>query len=171
MLLQRSASSTARVAARNGQGIWVRPATSAAGGHVVGIPTASRRPIGGMRGALTGFAIGLGSVSLYGYYYLLQEYHSASLEMRASVRELEDSTHKISAAMARMSSLEKQVGALASSSSTKEDVRSRTGDLVRVYDALHQDVLEVRRKLWDVEQDVNKALGTPTSRQANGRIV
>lgn len=45
MLLQRSASSTARVAARNGQGIWVRPATSAAGGHVVGIPTASRRPI------------------------------------------------------------------------------------------------------------------------------
>lgn len=49
-----------------------------------------------MRGALTGFAIGLGSVSLYGYYYLLQEYHSASQEMRASVRELEDSTHKVS---------------------------------------------------------------------------
>lgn len=52
--------------------------------------------------------------------------------------------------MARMATLEEQVGALASSSCTKQDVRSRTGDLVRVYDALHQDLLEVRRKLWDV---------------------
>jgi hypothetical protein len=51
---------------------------------------------GGFRGALTGFAIGFGAASAYGYIYLLREYHLASAAMVVSVQELEETTRGVS---------------------------------------------------------------------------
>lgn len=54
---------------------------------------------GGFRGALTGFAVGFGAASAYGYVYLLREYHEASSAMVASVQELQESTHKVTSSI------------------------------------------------------------------------
>jgi hypothetical protein len=167
---------------------------------------------GGFRGALTGFAVGFGAASAYGYVYLLREYHEASSAMVASVQELQESTqkvrhriligitfvliryyHQVTSAFARVSALEEQVQRVDHRASSKEEVLRRNSDLVRVYDALHEDVLEIRRKLYDIggstmnlllsrlytdpffsfssEQDYNRAMFAPLSRQANGRLV
>ena len=48
--------------------------------------------------------------------------------------------------------------------STKEDVLRRTSDLTRVYDALHEDVLELRRKLFDMGEWAEQ--GRPTHTEA-----
>jgi hypothetical protein len=97
----------------------------------------------------------------------------------------------VTSAFSRVSALEEQVQRVDHRASSKDEVLRRSSDLVRVYDALHEDVLELRRKLFDVgelsrvlldndeiltstcstEQDLNRTFGTPTSRQANGRLV
>lgn len=53
-------------------------------------------------------------------------------------------------AFARVSALEDQVQRVDHRASSKDEVQRRNSDLVRVYDALHEDVLEIRRKLLDV---------------------
>lgn len=117
---------------------------------VVGIPSSAPRPIGGFRGAITGFALGLAATSIVGFVYLLRDYQAATEAMTVSTQELESSTRKITEAYARVTELEEQVKRLEQSAGTKEELRRRNGDLIRVYDALHEDVYEVRRKLYDI---------------------
>lgn len=56
----------------------------------------------------------------------------------------------MTSAFARVSALEEQVQRVDLRASSKEEVLHRYSDLVRVYDALHEDVLEIRRKLYDI---------------------
>lgn len=126
---------------------------------------------GGFRGALTGFAFGLAAASAYGFVYLLQDYRKASKAMAISVQELEESTEKVMQVYARVSTIEDRLAQIERIAGSKEEMRRRNGDLVRVYDALHEDVYDVKRKLYDIEQDVNRYFGSSSSRRANGRIV
>lgn len=91
--------------------------------------------------------------------------------MTASVEELEESTQKVCSAAAdvldrlsdrcylfpqvteayaRVSAMERRLNQLEQSAGSKEELRRRSGDLVRVYDALHEDVYDVKRKLFDL---------------------
>lgn len=91
--------------------------------------------------------------------------------MTLSVQELEESTEKVMQVYARVSTIEERLAKIEQIAGSKEEMRRRNGDLVRVYDALHEDVYDVKRKLYDIEQDVNRYIGTSSYRRANGRIV
>ncbi|KDN52067.1 hypothetical protein K437DRAFT_254621 [Tilletiaria anomala UBC 951] len=132
------------------------PATTATAA-VIGTP-AVRRPVGGFRGGLAGFALGFGAAGTYGYYYLLQEYHAASNLMLTTVEELQSSTQKISSQLARVKKLEADLQALSRSTSTKEDASKSKGELLKVYNGLHEELFSVKNRLWGVEKDVNTAL-------------
>ena len=120
---------------------------------------------------MTGFAFGLAAASAYGFVYLLQDYRKASKSMAISVQELEESTEKVMQVYARVSTIEERLANIERSAGSKDEMRRRNNDLVRVYDALHEDVYDVKRKLYDIEQDVNRYFGSSSSRRANGRIV
>ena len=120
---------------------------------------------------MTGFAFGLAAASAYGFVYLLQDYRKASKSMAISVQELEESTEKVMQVYARVSTIEERLTKIERIAGSKDEMRRRNSDLVRVYDALHEDVYDVKRKLYDIEQDVNRYFGSSSSRRANGRIV
>lgn len=54
-----------------------------------------------------------------------------------------------------MSALESTVKQVDARASSKEEVSRRNGELVRVYDALHEDVLDIRYKLLDIGECIS----------------
>ncbi|RUS24373.1 hypothetical protein BC938DRAFT_473689 [Jimgerdemannia flammicorona] len=56
---------------------------------------APQKPIGGFRGGLSGFLIGITIACGTGYYYLIDEYHVASSLLLNSVEELQASTNRV----------------------------------------------------------------------------
>jgi hypothetical protein len=70
----------------------VRPSRQFTRHYATEVP---RRPIGGFRGGLFGFILGVTLTGAVGYYYLLDEYHAASSLLLNSVEELQASTNRV----------------------------------------------------------------------------
>ncbi|WWC88972.1 uncharacterized protein L201_003887 [Kwoniella dendrophila CBS 6074] len=119
-----------------------------------------KRPVGGFRGGILGFLFGFSASSALSIYYLQQENKIASGLLLASVEELQQGTGKISSHLERLQAVEKELNALKNSGAVKDDVSKVRGEMKKVYDGLHLELLDLRAHVWGVEQDLQKVVKT-----------
>ncbi|CAG8699009.1 19553_t:CDS:2 [Cetraspora pellucida] len=96
--------------------------------------------------AAQGLSIAGGS----GYYYLLDEYHTASNLLLSSVEELQKSTSKVRDYAQKIERVEDELKALQESAATTDQVKE-----LRSEDGLDQQNLELKDVVWNLEQDVH----------------
>ncbi|GFZ46962.1 hypothetical protein JCM24511_04188 [Saitozyma sp. JCM 24511] len=119
----------------------------------VGAPVVPKRPFLGFSAA-SGLAI----------YYLQQEAKLASSLLMQSVEELQQGTGKITSHLDRLQTVEKELAAIKSSAAPKDDVAKVRGEMKKVYDGLHLELLDLRAHVWGVEQDLQKVVKTDSIR-------
>ncbi|KAK4683423.1 hypothetical protein P7C73_g6845, partial [Tremellales sp. Uapishka_1] len=116
------------------------------------------RRSGGFRGGILGFFFGFSFASALSIYYLQQESQVASSLLIASVEELQNGTTKITTHLDRLQAVEKELAALKSSTAAKDEVGKVRGEMKKVYDGLHLEMLDLRAHVWGVEQDLQKVV-------------
>ncbi|KAK8864718.1 hypothetical protein IAR55_001972 [Kwoniella newhampshirensis] len=131
-------------------------------GTVGAVPV--KRPVGGFRGGILGFLFGFSAASALSIYYLQQETKVASGLLLASVEELQQGTGKITSHLDRLQTVEKELAALKAGSAVKDDVTKVRGEMKKVYDGLHLELLDLRAHVWGVEQDLQKVVKTESIR-------
>ncbi|OZJ04333.1 hypothetical protein BZG36_02376 [Bifiguratus adelaidae] len=115
-----------------------------------------RRPIGGFRGGLFGFILGVTLTGAVGYYYLLDEYHAASSLLLNSVEELQASTNRVRDYAKKIEGVEKQLQKLRDQTVTKDQLADLRTEAKKLYDSLNIEHLELKTHVWGLEQDVHK---------------
>ncbi|KAE8541867.1 hypothetical protein D1P53_002041 [Cryptococcus gattii VGV] len=142
-------TNTARTTIRQLSTTAIRREEAAAVGTVGAVPV--KRPVGGFRGGILGFFFGFAFASSLSIYYLQQETKLATGLLTASIEELQQGTGK---------TVEKELAALKASNALKEDVTKVRGEMKKVYDGLHLELLDLRAHVWGVEQDLQKVVKT-----------
>ncbi|ADV23551.1 hypothetical protein I315_02672 [Cryptococcus gattii Ru294] len=140
-------TNTARTTIRQLSTTAIRREEAAAVGTVGAVPV--KRPF-------FGFAFA-SSLSIY---YLQQETKLATGLLTASIEELQQGTGKITSHLDRLQTVEKELAALKASNALKEDVTKVRGEMKKVYDGLHLELLDLRAHVWGVEQDLQKVVKT-----------
>ncbi|WVQ81835.1 hypothetical protein IAT38_003962 [Cryptococcus sp. DSM 104549] len=125
-------------------------------------PVPVKRPVGGFR--ILGFFFGFSAASALSIYYLQEETKLATGLLTASIEELQQGTGKITSHLDRLQTVEKELAALKANSSAKEDVTKVRGEMKKVYDGLHLELLDLRAHVWGVEQDLQKVVKTESIR-------
>ncbi|WVF71113.1 hypothetical protein IAT40_005910 [Kwoniella sp. CBS 6097] len=121
-----------------------------------------KRPVGGFR--ILGFFFGFSFASALSIYYLQQENKIASGLLLASVEELQQGTGKVSSHLERLQTVEKELASLRNAGAIKDDVTKVRGEMKKVYDGLHLELLDLRAHVWGVEQDLQKVVKTESIR-------
>ncbi|RGB27432.1 hypothetical protein C1646_644998 [Rhizophagus diaphanus] len=114
----------------------------------------TRKPIGGFRGGLIGFLVGLTIAGGAGYHYLLDEYNTASKLLLSSVEELQKSTNKVHDYTQKIERVELELKALQMSAATIDQIKELRGEVRQLYDSLHIEDLELKAYIYGIEQDV-----------------
>ncbi|RUS18552.1 hypothetical protein BC938DRAFT_475947 [Jimgerdemannia flammicorona] len=117
---------------------------------------APQKPIGGFRGGLIGFLIGITIAGGTGYYYLIDEYHVASSLLLNSVEELQSSTNRVRDYARKIETVDKELRKLRESAATVEQLEELRSEMKKLYDGLHIQHLELKTHVWGIEQDVHK---------------
>ncbi|CAG8630345.1 14674_t:CDS:2 [Dentiscutata erythropus] len=125
----------------------------AAQGGSVSVQPPDKKRIGAFRGGLIGFLLGLSIAGGSGYYYLLDEYHTASNLLLSSVEELQKSTSKVHDYAQKIERVEDELKALQESAATTDQVKE-----LRSEDGLDQQNLELKAVVWNLEQDIHSLL-------------
>ncbi|KAJ7644079.1 hypothetical protein FB45DRAFT_896852 [Roridomyces roridus] len=121
----------------------------------VGSPVTQKKPVGAFRGGIVGFLAGFSLAASFAAYHLLDEYNQASAALQASVDELKLSTEKITAHISRIEAVEKDLKALQSSTSSKDDLVRLRAEVKKIYDGLHVEFLDLRTHVWGIQKDVH----------------
>ena len=117
----------------------------------------ARPPRIGVRSTFFGFFLGLTTAGAIGYSYLLNDINHANLVLVQDVRELSKTVAKIKNYMTVMETVEKDIKALKETSAEKTVVERVRRELLNSIDEVVTGHLEVKTKLWEVEQDILKA--------------
>ncbi|KAG0280257.1 hypothetical protein BGZ95_010777 [Linnemannia exigua] len=115
-----------------------------------------KRPVGGFRGGILGFLIGATAAGGAGYYYLLEEYQTASNLLLSSVEDLQASTNKVRDYAKKIESVEAELKALRSKTATVEQLTELKSEVKKVYDGLNIEHLELKSHVWGLEMDLQK---------------
>ncbi|KAF8938247.1 hypothetical protein BGZ58_001303 [Dissophora ornata] len=115
-----------------------------------------KRPVGGFRGGILGFLLGATVAGGAGYYYLLEEYQTASNLLLSSVEDLQSSTNKVRDYAKKIESVEAELKALRTKAATVEQLSELKGEVKKVYDALNIEHLELKSHVWGLEMDLQK---------------
>ncbi|WVO14494.1 hypothetical protein L204_102129 [Cryptococcus depauperatus] len=126
----------------------------------VGPAVTVKHPVGGFRGGILGFLFGFSCASALSIYYLQQETKVATGLLTASIEELQQGTGKITSHLDRLQTVEKELAAIKAHTATKEDVSKVRGEMKKVYDGLHLELLDLRAHVWGVEQDLQQVIKT-----------
>ncbi|KAK1923955.1 hypothetical protein DB88DRAFT_259196 [Papiliotrema laurentii] len=116
------------------------------------------------RGGILGFLFGFSLASGLSLYYLQQETKVASGLLLASVEELQQGTGKVTSHLDRLQAVEKELASLKAAAAQKDDVGKVRGEMKKVYDGLHLELLDLRAHVWGVEQDLQKVVKTESVR-------
>ncbi|KAL1408775.1 hypothetical protein Q8F55_005588 [Vanrija albida] len=156
----RTARPAARLLARRGlsSSAVVREEAASAAGTVGAVPV--QKPVGGFRGGILGFLLGFSAATSLGVYYLQQDTKIAQGLLLASVDELSQGTERITSHLDRLQTVEKDLAALRAQSAASGDVAKVRGEMKKVYDGLHLELLDLRAHVWGVEQDLQKVAKT-----------
>ncbi|KAF9082806.1 hypothetical protein BGX29_006848 [Mortierella sp. GBA35] len=115
-----------------------------------------KRPVGGFRGGILGFLIGATAAGGAGYYYLLEEYQTASNLLLSSVEDLQVSTNKVRDYAKKIESVEAELKTLRSKTATVEQLNELKSEVKKVYDGLNIEHLELKSHVWGLEMDLQK---------------
>ncbi|ORX97708.1 hypothetical protein K493DRAFT_336429 [Basidiobolus meristosporus CBS 931.73] len=115
---------------------------------------------GSFRGGFMGFLFGLTCAGGVGYYYLLEEYKSASDMLLQSVDELQASTNKVREYAQKIGAVEKELRSLKEVAATHEQLENTKADLRKLYSTIHSEHLSLKKNVSDIEHDVH-ALTNP----------
>ncbi|KAF9976163.1 hypothetical protein BGZ65_007944, partial [Modicella reniformis] len=91
-----------------------------------------------------------------GYYYLLEEYQTASNLLLDSVEDLQTSTNKVRDYAKKIESVEAELKALHTKAATVEQLNELRSEIKKVYDALNIEHLELKSHVWGLEMDLQK---------------
>ncbi|KAJ1735472.1 hypothetical protein LPJ61_000538 [Coemansia biformis] len=125
-----------------------------------------KRPLGGFRGGVVGFLLGVTSAGAFGFVYLIEEYHKATGLVLASVEELEKSSLKVKEYVKKIEVVESDLARLRANSATTQQLAQSKADWRKQNDALARDLLELKAHVWEIEQDVDSALGRAAASKA-----
>ncbi|KAG0280559.1 hypothetical protein BGZ96_001520 [Linnemannia gamsii] len=152
--MQAAAANTLRIASRRhfSSSVVARAEQSAAAPVVVNY----KRPVGGFRGGILGFLIGATAAGGAGYYYLLEEYQTASNLLLSSVEDLQASTNKVRDYAKKIESVEAELKALKAKTATVEQLTELKSEVKKVYDGLNIEHLELKSHVWGLEMDLQK---------------
>ncbi|ORY73595.1 hypothetical protein BCR35DRAFT_354043 [Leucosporidium creatinivorum] len=114
-----------------------------------------RRPVGAFRGGLIGFLLGTTLVGGYGYFQLLDDYSQASSLLLLSVEELKTSTEQMASHIQRIERVERELGELVKTASSKKDVESLRKEYRKLIESEHLASIELRARVWGIEQDLH----------------
>ncbi|CAG8516344.1 4896_t:CDS:2 [Paraglomus brasilianum] len=130
--------------------------TPVRGQAVTAYPQTQKKPIGGFRGGLIGFLLGLTVAGGTGYYYLFDDYHAASNLLLSVVEELQKSTNKVRDYTSKIERIDAELKALQEKSVTREQLLDLRTDVKKLYDALNIQQLELKNRVWTLEQDLSR---------------
>ncbi|KAF9571445.1 hypothetical protein EC968_000540 [Mortierella alpina] len=152
--MQVAAASTLRMASRRhfSSTAVARAEQAAAPAPVV----TYKRPVGGFRGGILGFLIGATAAGGAGYYYLLEEYQTASNLLLSSVEDLQTSTNKVRDYAKKIESVEAELKSLRTKAATVEQLAELKSEVKKVYDGLNIEHLELKSHVWGLEMDLQK---------------
>ncbi|KAJ2550409.1 hypothetical protein EV175_004081 [Coemansia sp. RSA 1933] len=122
-----------------------------------------KRPIGGFRGGVVGFLLGVTTAGAFGFVYLIEEYQKATSLVLNSVDELERSSLKVKEYVKKIEVVEAELGKVRANSATSQQVAQLKADWRKQSDILARDHLELKAHVWEIEQDVDSALGRAPS--------
>ncbi|KAJ8653502.1 hypothetical protein O0I10_010830 [Lichtheimia ornata] len=118
---------------------------------------ASKPKVGAVRGGFVGFLLGVTVAGSVGYYYLLEEYNSASDSLLSSVQELQTSTEKVREYARKIEAVDKDVTKLKELAATTQQLNDLKAEFRKLYDTLNMEHLDLKSHVWGLEQDLNKA--------------
>ncbi|KAI8971417.1 hypothetical protein BDF20DRAFT_884409 [Mycotypha africana] len=108
----------------------------------------------GTRGGIIGFMVGVITAGAAGYYYLMDEYNSASTSLLLSLQELQASTDKVKDYARRIEKLDREVAKLKETTATKQQLADTKVDFRKLYDTLNIEHLELKTHIWGLEKDL-----------------
>ncbi|KAI9639078.1 uncharacterized protein MKK02DRAFT_39355 [Dioszegia hungarica] len=133
--------------------------------EVVGVVgTAPARRSGGLRtgtdmsSRLMGFLLGFASASSIGLYYFQGVTETASSQLLESVEKLQRGAGKISSHLERLQAVEKEMASLKAGMAARDDVGKVRGEMRKLHEGLHLEMLDLRAHVWGVEQDLGKVV-------------
>ncbi|ORY02611.1 hypothetical protein K493DRAFT_297822 [Basidiobolus meristosporus CBS 931.73] len=110
---------------------------------------------GSFRGGLTGFLFGLTCAGGVGYYYLLEEYKSATDLLLHSVDELQTSTDKVREYAQKISDVERELRILKGAAATHDQLENTKSDLKKLFSTIHSEHLTMKKNVSEIEHDVH----------------
>ncbi|KAI8099910.1 uncharacterized protein BX664DRAFT_322373 [Halteromyces radiatus] len=114
-----------------------------------------QKKMGAVKGGLIGFLVGVSITGAIGYYYLLEEYNSASESLMKSVEELQHSTEKVRDYAQRIESIDKDLTNLKKTAATQQQLDESKIQLRKLYDTLNIEHLDLKTHVWGLEKDLN----------------
>ncbi|CAO3690426.1 unnamed protein product [Umbelopsis ramanniana] len=120
-----------------------------------GYSTEAPKAVGAVRGGLLGFLLGVTISGGVGYYYLLEEYNTASATLLSSVQDLQASTEKVRDYARRIESIDRDLSKLKETTATTQQLQDLRVELKKLYDALNIEHLELKTHVWGLEQDIS----------------
>ncbi|KAI7831836.1 hypothetical protein BX661DRAFT_137661, partial [Kickxella alabastrina] len=113
-----------------------------------------KRAIGGFRGGVVGFLLGVTTAGAFGFVYLIEEYQKATGLVLSSVEELEQSSAKVKQYVKKIEAVERELQKLRETGATTQQVAQLKADWRKQNDVLARDHLELKAHVWEIEQDV-----------------
>nr|CAG8440326.1 9759_t:CDS:2 [Entrophospora candida] len=116
----------------------------------IGQPVQPKRSngVGGFRGGIIGFLLGLTVAGGTGYFYLLEEYKLASSISLDTVEELQKSTDKVRDYAKKIETIESELNALQSVAATTDQIKELRSEYRKLYDNLNIQHLELKAYVW-----------------------
>ncbi|KAJ1862893.1 hypothetical protein LPJ73_000653 [Coemansia sp. RSA 2703] len=140
-------------------------AVSALASRPVAAAPKKKRAIGGFRGGVVGFLLGVTTAGAFGFVYLIEEYQKATGLVLNSVDELEKSSLKVKEYVKKIESVEAELKKVRESGATQQQVAQLKADWRKQNDLLIRDHLELKAHVWEIEQDVDSALGRTSAKK------
>ncbi|ORY77402.1 hypothetical protein BCR37DRAFT_337382, partial [Protomyces lactucae-debilis] len=106
-----------------------------------------KRQIGGLRGGITGFLLGMTLAGALGYAYLLEDYERASQRLHTSVDSLSESTGTVTEHVRRITLAERELERMKRDMPTRQEMQLLRQEMHKIYAGAHAEVLDLRGQL------------------------
>ncbi|KAJ3158442.1 hypothetical protein HDU86_002911 [Geranomyces michiganensis] len=119
-------------------------------------PPPPRKP-GFFRGGLLGFLTGLSLAGTTAYVYLVDDYGASTAQLLSGLEAVERSAAKVAADGARVRALETAFNEHMKRAATAKGLEGVRAELLAALDAQATQHLELRTRVWELEQDLKAA--------------
>ncbi|KAG0168610.1 hypothetical protein DFQ28_005095 [Apophysomyces sp. BC1034] len=118
--------------------------------------SSSPKKVGAFRGGVLGFLLGAGAFVGVSEYFLDEELLKSTRQLTTSVHELHSSTEKIKGYAATVEHIDREFSHLRSGAVQAKDLEQLKKELYKIHDVVSHDHLELKHRVWHVEQELLK---------------